>query len=190
MRRTSATTTPKTTTKATSITTMSNICQMLIPIAPNPFLSEQSGGQDDNTRFVGCVPLDRRPVVDVLSVVGWWTPREAWKRGYDDGNNTAHPHHRDSNLGNGSEQHPRRIFMTGENQDTYPPEIAWARFHDLMDRMLRSSTPSPKMSSRDACAGYSGTRTPSRTSEDASRKRRRASHGLSSSDAPRTPQRS
>ena len=74
-----------------------------------------------------------------------------------------------------------------KQEDHYPPDVVMARFHDLMDRMLRSLTPSPRISSWVASADCSGTRTPSHTSEGSSRKRARASRGPRSSGATRSP---
>ena len=52
--------------------------------------------------------------------------------------------------------------------DIYSPEIAWQRFHALLNAALRSSPPSRRKSARAASGGCSGTQTPSRKSEGAS----------------------
>ena len=63
-----------------------------------------------------------------------------------------------------------------------------ARFNALLEEMIvRGSPPDRRKSKWVVSSGYSGTRTPSRTSEGASPKRGRASRVSKASSAPKTP---
>ena len=63
-----------------------------------------------------------------------------------------------------------------------------ARFNALLEEMIvRGSPPDRRKSKQAASSGYSGTRTPSRTSEGASPKRGRVSRVSKASNVPKTP---